>query len=167
MPRLCPGLPPSAPARAARELRRWAKAAAGPTLNVLRMLCNGWVTDSRFGREVRGCPWCQARAGHRLSHLLACPALDRELAATGIGWKRQTEAAARLTAFLWGSVSVVPAVLILATDAAHYVYHARGAHSLRDLLRARVRALLRRHPKLATAIRPHAPRFPRRGRRGR
>lgn len=41
MPRLHPALSEDVPARATRELKRRARAAAGPTMNVLRTLCNG------------------------------------------------------------------------------------------------------------------------------
>lgn len=103
---------------------------AGPVFNVVRTLRNGGMADSRFGRDVRSCPWCAPPARHRLS----CAGLDRELAGSRIGWVRRAD---RVRA---AGRRVRVAALVVATDAARSSCHAGAQHPLRDLLRARVRA---------------------------
>lgn len=67
-----PRLPAGVPEAAMGGLRKWGNKCAGPTFITARTLSDGWVTDARFGREVRACPWCREAGGHRLYHLLSC-----------------------------------------------------------------------------------------------
>lgn len=146
--------PPSdAQARAiVAALRRHAHKEAGPVSNTLRTLCGGWSTDARFGRAARSCPWCRAPSGHRLTHLLGCERPDACLRGAGFGWVGLPEEADRLRRMLWCADpgSAPPARLLVAVDAAFYAFHSGGVAPLRDLVQARVRALMRRHPRLAS-----------------
>lgn len=73
-------------------------------------------------------------------------------------WVRQTGPTDRLRPFLWGAGerSVSVAVLVVAIDVAHFAFHTGSQHPLRDLRRARVRALFRRHPHSAGLPSRHA-----------
>lgn len=60
MRRLLSSFTAVAPFNAVPELQKGATRCARPVFNVVRTLCSGWVTDSRFVRDVRPCPWCVA-----------------------------------------------------------------------------------------------------------
>lgn len=147
-------LPASAPGAAVAGLKKWAKHCAGPAFDTVRALCGGWVTDARYGRAVRACPWCGKARGHRLSDLLGCGSLDRGLERAGLRWMRQPGSRARRLRMLWAHEGrgTPAASLLVATDAACFALHGGRTHPLEALLNARVRALLLRHPRLAVEV---------------
>ena len=115
-------------------VREVARTSCQLAFELIRLLCNAWCLDGRFGNPVRPCVFCKVAAGDRIGHYLQCTHVQAAVGAHMLPFGfEQLRAPGRL--FAVATTCVHTAVM---------AFHRSNRDPLREV-HGRFRQLYRRH----------------------